>query len=263
MIDHFAHGWWTPALAYALSVVGSFIGLRFARLARDSPARWRWLAMSSVCLGGTAIWSMHFVAMLGFQVEGSPIRYDTGLTVASGIVAIAVMGVALTLATVRGTTPWLLASGAIAGAGVVGMHYMGMASMNVHGHLHHDPVYVGIASVIAVTAATAALWFALNLRRTSASLLAALLMGVAVSAMHYTGMFGMSFTAADGDLTAPLPGADSSELVLPLVTGMFVFLTVCSLFLLLNVGDEKRPAAEPQPEAPEAPEPGNFTPRRR
>lgn len=262
MIDHFAHGWWTPAIAYSLSVVGSFIGLRFALLARDSPARWWWLVMSATCLGGTAIWSMHFVAMLSFQVEGSPIRYDSTLTVLSGLAAVVMMALALTLATVRGTAPWLLAGGLVAGAGVVSMHYMGMASMNVHGHMHHDPVYVAIASAIAVSAATAALWFALNLRRVSTSLVAALLMGLAVSAMHYTGMFGMSFTAAEGRLQAPLPGAEATELVLPLITGMFVFLMVCSLILLLNWGGEKRPEAEQGPEAP-VEEPGNFTPRQR
>lgn len=43
MIDHFAYGWWTPAIAYLLSVTGSFIGLRFALLARDAVGAGRWL----------------------------------------------------------------------------------------------------------------------------------------------------------------------------------------------------------------------------
>ncbi|WP_017585445.1 MHYT domain-containing protein [Nocardiopsis ganjiahuensis] len=243
MIDHFSYGWWTPAAAYVLSVVGSFIGLRFALLARDAsgPGRGLWLALSAACLGGTAIWSMHFVAMLGFRIQGAPIRYDTALTVLSGLLAIGVMAVALTLATARPTPPWLIGGGLIAGAGVVGMHYMGMASMNVHGHLHHNPLFVGAACVIAVSAATAALWFALNVRRASYSLVAALLMGVAVSAMHYTGMFGMSFTAADHVPLTPPPGANTPDLLLPLITGLFVFLMICSLFLLLNVGEDTRP----------------------
>jgi NO-binding membrane sensor protein with MHYT domain len=242
MIDHFAYGWWTPAIAYVLSVIGSFIGLRFALLAREAsgPGRWPWLALSAACLGGTAIWSMHFVAMMGFRIQGAPIRYDTTLTVLSGLLAVTVMAVALTLATMNRTAPWILGGGLIAGAGVVGMHYMGMASMNVHGHLHHNPVYVGAASVIAVTAATAALWFALNVRRTVYSFVAALLMGVAVSAMHYTGMFGMSFEASERTPLMPPPGANTSDLLLPLITGLFVFLMVCSLFLLLNSGEDHR-----------------------
>ncbi|GAA1469703.1 histidine kinase [Nocardiopsis exhalans] len=242
MIDHFAYGWWTPAIAYVLSVTGSFIGLRFALLSRDAAGagRWLWLTLSAACLGGTAIWSMHFVAMMGFRVQGAPIRYDTTLTILSGLLAIGVMFVALTLATTRPTKPWIISGGLIAGAGVVGMHYMGMASMNVHGHLHHDPVYVGAACVIAVSAATTALWFALNVRRASYSLLAALLMGIAVSAMHYTGMFGMSFTAAEQVPLTPPPGANTSDLLLPLITGLFVFLMVCSLFLLLNAGEDNK-----------------------
>ncbi|MGW5875464.1 MHYT domain-containing protein [Nocardiopsis terrae] len=242
MIDHFSYGWWTPAAAYTLSVIGSFIGLRFALLARDAPGagRWPWLALSSACLGGTAIWTMHFVAMVGFQVQGAPIRYDTALTIASGLLAIGVMAVALTLATARRSASALLGGGVLAGAGVVGMHYMGMASMNIHGHLHHNPAYVVAACVIAVSAATAALWFALNLRRISYSLVAALLMGVAVSAMHYTGMFGMSFTPAENAPTTPPPGASTPDLLLPLITGLFVFLLICSLFLLLNAGEDER-----------------------
>ena len=239
MIDHFAYGFLTPAIAYAVSVIGSFVGLMFTARARNSlgVARWTWLTLSAVCIGGTAVWSMHFIAMLGFQVSGAFIRYDTALTVASGLLAIAVMGVALYLTINRRTRGALLLGGAIAGLGIVSMHYMGMASINMHGEMHHDPLYVGLAGVIAVVAATVALWFSLRLEGVPATLAASLIMGVAVSSMHYTGMIGVDVTMHSESHATQIEGAAASELLLPLVIGLFVFLMVCSLLLMLGVDD--------------------------
>lgn len=241
MIDHFSLGLWTPLIAYTVSVIGSFIGLLFSRRARvfTGLARWFWLVLSAICLGGTAVWSMHFIAMLGFQVQGTPIRYDALLTVVSGLLAIVVMGVALYLTSIRQTFAWLVASGVVAGIGIASMHYMGMASMHMHGHMSHDLVFVVAATVIAMAAATVALWFAQRLEGTVSIAAAALLMGVAVSCMHYTGMLGVDVTLTEGGGSASLPGSSSMELLLPLVVGLFVFLLVCSLLLMLGEDDEQ------------------------
>ncbi|MEU1897086.1 MHYT domain-containing protein [Nocardiopsis dassonvillei] len=239
MIDHFTQGPLTPALAYVVSVIGSFVGLMFATRARRATgaSHWTWLSLSALCLGGTAVWSMHFIAMMGFEVSGTAIRYDPVLTVASGLLAVLVMGVALHL-TINLRTTWsLLAGGAIAGTGIVAMHYMGMASINMRGHMGHDPLYVVLAAVIALVAATVALWFALRLRGVLAILAASAVMAVAVCCMHYTGMFGVHVTMDGTASTAPVPGSTGADLLLPLVMGQFVFLLACSLLLMLGVDD--------------------------
>ncbi|WP_159943971.1 MULTISPECIES: MHYT domain-containing protein [unclassified Nocardiopsis] len=250
MIDHFSYGLLTPAIAYAVSATGSFVGLMFAVRARSSvgAARWTWLPLSAVCLGGTAVWSMHFIAMMGFQVSGVALRYDAVLTVASGLLAVAAMGSALYLNTVRRTRASLLTGGAVAGAGIVGMHYIGMASIQMRGHLGHNPLHVVLAAVIALVAATVALWFALRLRGVLAIIAASLVMGVAVTCMHYTGMFGVHVTLEEAPGAAPLPGSTAAELLLPTVIGLFVFLLVCSLFLLLG---EEEPAPRRATAAPD------------
>jgi hypothetical protein len=59
-------------------------------------------------------------------------------------------------------------------------------------------------------------------------------MGVAVCCMHHTGMFGVHVTMDQTASTAPVPGSTSSELLLPLLIGQFVFLLACSLLLMLG-----------------------------
>ncbi|GAA0982915.1 MULTISPECIES: MHYT domain-containing protein [Nocardiopsidaceae] len=241
MVEHFTHGALTPAVAYAVSVIGSFVGLMFAARARNARGAGRatWLVFSALCLGGTAVWSMHFIAMLGFHVPGLAIRYDATLTVASGLLAVLAMGLAQYLTVIRRGTGWLLAGGAIAGSGIVAMHYLGMASINMHGHLGHDPLFVGLAGAVALLAATAALWFTQRLRGVVSILLASLVMGIAVTSMHYTGMFGVHVTVDDARNPGAVPGSTAPELLLPLVVGLFVFLLVCSLLLMLGVDDSE------------------------
>ncbi|WAE74267.1 histidine kinase [Streptomonospora nanhaiensis] len=242
MVDLPTQDWLTPIIAFTVSAIGSFLGLAFAARARRSKTftRWQWLALASLSLGGMALWSMHFIAMMGFSPVGTSIRYDALLTVVSGVTAVLVMGVALTITISWQRTSTLLLGGLVAGAGIVAMHYTGMASMSVHGELHHDPVYVALASAIALVAATSALWCASRLRGMTAILLASPVMAVAVTSMHYTGMLGVHIEPSRLNRYGPPPGASTTDLLLPMMTGLFVFLLVCSLFLLLGV-DEERP----------------------
>ena len=242
MADFPTQDWITPAIAFTVSTIGSLLGLAFAARARRSKTftRWQWLALASLSLGGMALWSMHFIAMMGFSPVGTSIRYDAVLTGVSGATAVVVMGAALTITIVRQRTSTLLLGGLIAGAGIIAMHYTGLAAMNVHGELHHDPVYVALACGIALVAATCALWCASRLRGFTALLLASPVMGFAVTSMHYTGMLGIHIEPPRLNRYGPPPGSSATDLLLPTIVVLFVFLLVCSLFLLLGV-DEERP----------------------
>ncbi|MFD6950987.1 histidine kinase [Nocardiopsis sp. TSRI0078] len=263
MLDHLAQDWMTPAIALTVSAIGSFLGLSFAARARSAagPVRWQWLALASLSIGGMAVWSMHFIAMMGFSPPGVSVRYDAVLTVVSGVIAIVVVAVALTMTALRRTAPWLLLGGLVAGVGIVAMHYTGMYSMNVHGEVHHDPLYVALAGAIALVAATFSLWFASRVRGHAATGAAAVAMAVAVTAMHYTGMAGVHITQPQFSRFGAPDGATAAGLLLPLIVGLFVFLLICSLFLLLGVEDE-RPSYAPRPvhADPSRPGGGSDTP---
>lgn len=89
------------------------------------------------------------------------------------------------------------------GLGIVGMHYTGMAAMRMPANLHYDRFLVALSVLIAVVAATLALWLAGRQQSLPRMLLAAMAMGLAIAGMHYTGMAAATFTAAGGVDHAP------------------------------------------------------------
>ncbi|WP_196217295.1 MHYT domain-containing protein [Cellulosimicrobium composti] len=202
----------TPLIAYLAAVVGSACGLSAVSRSRVD-ASWKvrsaWLWLGATAIGGTGIWVMHFVAMLGFTVDGMPIYYDVPLTVASAAVAVVVVSIGLHLVMMaRYQLGRLVAGGVIAGLGVAGMHYMGMAAMRMNGEMHYSPVSVVLAVTIAVVAATVALWLCVHARGGTMLTVSALVMGVAVAGMHYTGMWGISVTGQTGAPDAGVPMID-------------------------------------------------------
>src|SRR5690606_33381921 len=111
-----------------------------ARLAGGRESAY-WLIGAAVAIGGTGIWTMHFIAMMGFHVSGTVIRYDVPLTAASALLAIVVVGAGLFLVHHgRGRIGFLLGGGVLAGVGVAGMHYLGMAAMRMSAHVSYDPL---------------------------------------------------------------------------------------------------------------------------
>ncbi|MDP9844424.1 MHYT domain-containing protein [Streptosporangium lutulentum] len=231
-VDHFAHGFTTPAAAYVMSSIGCLLGLLLAARAREAGGRSRtlWLASAALSIGGTGIWVMHFIAMMGFNVRGTAIRYDVPLTIASALLAVVVVGAGLFLVSAKGTGPLsLISGGLLTGLGVAGMHYLGMAGMNMSAHVSYDPLLVALSLLIAVVAATVALWFSLRATGALAITGAALLMGVAVNGMHYTGMFAMDVTVHDTSMSTS--GASAMDFMLPLIIGI----SLLTLGLLLTI----------------------------
>ncbi|PXY30486.1 MHYT domain-containing protein [Prauserella endophytica] len=227
-------GWITPVLSYVMACVGSALGLRcmVRALAADGRSRRGWLINGAMAIG-TGIWTMHFIAMLGFGVTGTEVRYDVTLTVLSLFVAIVVVGIGVfAVGYLSSRTVAVLLGGLVSGIGVAAMHYLGMAAMRLSGDVSYDPVVVALSVMIAIAAATAALWATLTIRGPVAAVGASLVMGVAVSAMHYTGMAAVE---VDVHAThAATPGATPMQFIFPLtvVLGSYLFLT--SAFVALS-----------------------------
>lgn len=240
-------GWVAPALSYAMACVGGALGLRcmVRALAVSGRARRGWLLQSSVAMG-IGIWTMHFIAMIGFAVSGSAVRYDAPLTVASLAVSILVVGFGVfAVGHLRSRAVALALGGPIMGVGVAAMHYLGMNAMHVAGTVRYDNGMVLLSVVIAVVAATVALWFTLTMHTPPAALGASLVMGVAVTAMHYTGMAAAHVHVDPG---APMPaGASGMDFVVPMTVllGSYLFLAWAFVALSPTSGVRTAPARLP------------------
>ncbi|WP_435209985.1 MHYT domain-containing protein [Micromonospora sp. bgisy143] len=260
-INHFEYGWITPALSYALSVLGSVLGLVCAgriRTARTARQRAWWGLLAAWALGGTAIWAMHFMAMLGFAVDGTRIRYDVPLTAASTAIAVVAVGIGLAIVGTGRLNPVrLIAGGVFTGAGVAAMHYTGMAAMRLNGSLNYDTLRVVLSVVIAVVAATVALWLAMTVRRGLAIFASALVMGVAVNGMHFTGMSALSVhlhERSDG-----VTGTGVSALLVPIILAV-IFGVVGLLYALLAAPTDDDLAAAAYLDARRTPTPAPAAP---
>jgi NO-binding membrane sensor protein with MHYT domain len=189
-------------------------------------ARHVWLLAAATTMGA-GIWSMHFIGMLAF-IMPLPMSYDIGPTAVSLLVAIVVTGGGFYVLSRRSASPLhLVLSGVFMGLGIAAMHYTGMAAMRGHALLRYDPLFVALSLVIAIGASTGALWLAFRTTDLWQKLAAAVLMGLAVSGMHYTGMEAAVFVAQGTMHEARSDaGFDQSSLALAIAGITFVILII-------------------------------------
>ena len=235
-VHNFSYGLLTPALGYLMSFLGAFLGLRCTSRSRAStgPARIRWLVVAAISIGITGIWVMHFIAMLGFTIPGETILYNVPVTLLSMLIAVAFVLIGLLIVGLgQPSAPSLLLGGVITGLGVASMHYAGMAAMRMPARMSYDPGLFAVSIVIAIVAATAALWAALRLGGFWSTLGAAAIMGVAVSGMHYTGMAAMHAYPPSGQPMA-MGGVDAAAFLLPLIVGVSVTTFVLTATIALS-----------------------------
>jgi NO-binding membrane sensor protein with MHYT domain len=238
-VFNFSHGLLNPGLGYLMSCLGSFLGLRCLTRARAYTgwSRASWLLLASVAIGATGIWVMHFVAMLGFSIPGQQILYNVPVTLVSLLVAVVVVAVALFIVGYFSGLLPVLAGGVIVGVGVAGMHYVGMSAMNMPDTVRYNLVLVGVSVLIAVVAGTAALLAGLHVVGAWSSLAVSLVMGVAVTGMHYTGMAAMHVYAGGAGMT--VTGAPPSSFLLPLLLGASVLTFMLALIIALSPNEEE------------------------
>jgi diguanylate cyclase len=192
---------WLVGLSICVAMAVSYTALRLAaRIAiSERPAECLWLAAGALAMG-VGIWSMHFIGMLAFSLP-IPLAYDIPTTIVSLTIAVLTSGFALGLTSGRQLTLPRLAGSAMAmGTGICAMHYTGMAAIDVVPGIAYDPALVACSMIIAVTASFVALWLFFKLRdgrshlQRLARIAAAVIMGLAISGMHYTGMAAARFS---------------------------------------------------------------------
>ena len=235
---------------YDLRVVGasiliasfaSYVALDLVKRVRTNDhavARSWWLG-GSVAMG-TGIWAMHFLGMLAFSLPIT-LGYTYALTVASWVAAVAVSGVALSVASQCTLTLRCFAFGALAmGAGICAMHYIGMAALDMAPGIVWRWDLVAASATIAVVASAAALLLFFWQQRVSDrsgpvyQMGAAIVMGLAISGMHYTGMAAARFPAGTVCLSANALGGSTLGSLIVLAS-----VTMLALTLFMSILDAR------------------------
>ena len=240
-VHHFSYGAINPIVAYLLAFLGSMLGLLATGRAREAHTvgrRNRWLVIAAFAIGG-AVWLMHFTAMFGFDVPDSPVRYDPTLLLTSFAVSIVTVGIGvMVVGHGRRSAPRIAAAGLFTGLGVVSMHFTGTAAMHVAGTISYRPTLVGAAAIIAVTAATVALWFTTTVRGWGRIVAASAVMGAAVCGMHYTAMAAIEVRLGGIEQEA-VTGLRPLVLIVPIMVLTAVTLVGGALFALQAMTEEE------------------------
>ncbi|MDH4581871.1 EAL domain-containing protein [Pseudomonas sp. BN415] len=234
-------------ISLLVAILASYTALDLAGRVARSQGRGAvlWIAGGAIAMG-IGIWSMHFIGMLAFSLP-IPLGYDLSLTLLSLLIAVLVSGFALWLVSQPEQPLWQLLCGAVTmGAGISSMHYLGMHAMRMVPGIDYDPGLFYLSLAIAVAASGAALWIAFRLRHDTpyvrlARAGAALVMGVAIVGMHYTGMAAANFPL--GSICgAAVAGLDSRWLASLVIVVTLAILAIALLTSVLDARLEARTA---------------------
>ena len=208
MVGAFNH--WLVFVSVLVAILASYTALDLAsRLtAAKGRAAQAWLVGGAFAMG-TGIWSMHFVGMLAFRLP-IPMGYNVTITLLSMLIAVIVSGFALhTVSRDTLSARHLIQGGVLMGLGICAMHYTGMAAMDMYPPVTYDALLFAASVAVAIGASHAALWLAFTLRSASEWMRytkfgSAIIMGLAITGMHYTGMAAAQFSPDSICLTGPL-----------------------------------------------------------
>jgi NO-binding membrane sensor protein with MHYT domain/putative methionine-R-sulfoxide reductase with GAF domain len=231
-------------LSVIVAIIASYTALDLAGrvVAARGRAQWAWLVGGAAALG-TGIWSMHFTAMLAFQLP-IPVIYHVPTVILSDLAAVFASVLALWIVSRPTLTRRSLIGGGLTmGAAIVIMHYSGMSAMRLQARLSYEPVLFIASIVIAVIASIAALWLAFRFRtiKTTKDALgkfaSAIVMGFAISGMHYTGMMAAHFTQDDSLIVSTAQSIDVAQFGAPAI--LIATIMVLGIALVTSLLDQR------------------------
>src|ERR1700675_3767820 len=227
------HGEVARSVLIAIAASYAALDLTGRVTAARGRVRLAWVSGGAIAMG-IGIWAMHFNGMLAFHLPVS-VEYDWLTVLASLLVAIFASSVALYVSSRRemGLVE-ALAGSVIMGAAIAGMHYIDMAAMRLPAVTRYSPLLVACSILLAILFSLSALLMAFDLREETRwsvprRLGSATVMGLAVSAMHYTGMAAASFIpASPPDLSHAVsisPFANNGIAIVTLIVLVAAFVT--------------------------------------
>ena len=251
-------------LSLLVAALAAFASISHVELMRSTPSssvRFRWHLIGAVAMG-VGVWTMHFIGMVAFRLPLNGIYFDPGMTLLSVLPAIFAGYIALTIVEKpKPSAAAILLGGALMGLGIGAMHYIGMSGMRIEARMLYQPELFVLSVIVAVVMSSAALTIPrLMMSLTPESqthsnsllfkLMSALLMGLAISSMHYVAMGATIFLPVDGPpLAIPAQTLDKSLIAtLAVIASIFILvistITVIFRFRLITVDKVAEASAE-------------------
>ena len=243
-------------LSWVVAALASYTAIELTRIVAQRQGRGAitWLVAGSLALG-IGIWTMHFVGMLAFKMR-MPYTYDWLLTVLSMAIAVAVSAFVLWRTSRKSAAPVAIGtSGILLGSGIAAMHYTGMAAMQMPGVVTYEPSIVAASIGIGIIAATAAIAIIHNIVHANAQgpssigskSVAAMVMGLAICGMHYTGMAAARYSAHPEAVLLDTPVSNMSlSVVVALAALLILGVTQLTVFFDLRIEAVRRRNREAQ-----------------
>lgn len=197
-----SYNYWLVSLSVFISIFASWISLYMLNRFSNVENRYSRLAIlftSSLSMGG-AVWSMHFIGMMSFELC-TKVTYNKSITILSILPSFFASYFALvSLNKKEISRKELISVGVIVGSGIGFMHYMGMAAMEMRPKLMYDPLLFSVSLVVAISLAILSIFIQFRLKKRNLkikniylTLVSGVVMGSAISGMHYTGMAAARF----------------------------------------------------------------------
>jgi NO-binding membrane sensor protein with MHYT domain len=190
-------------LSVFVAIISSYAALGIFPSFTQKEKETRFIALTTGGLMGLGIWTMHFIGMKAL-ITPVDINYDIFITILSILPAI--LGASMAFYTlipkkmILPTKKRLLISALILAISISIMHYTGMTAMIMSAKIRYNPFLVILSIFIVFFASYISLVYFANLSFSGYSRIKkqgktfpAILMGLAISLMHYTGMIATNF----------------------------------------------------------------------
>ena len=240
-VAHVFHAPVTVVGSLWIAVMASFVALEYAgrlHVARDRTGAVLWILAGSITLG-SGIWAMHFV---GMSAASYPFvaTYGEALTAGSWVAAVVVAAVLLGAMTQASLSRPMLVTVAVGGGlGATAMHFIGQNALVVFPAPGYQAGWIVLAVATASAGAGLSLVLFHRLRDAGGSsrfrlqLYASLILGGALTGMHYAAMAAMSYAA--GTICVSRSGIEANGLGITVA-----FASVVVLMLLYLVAHLER-----------------------
>jgi len=218
---------WIVGFSFIIAYFTSYQALGLTRRIRSSTGKvmWGWLLVASVVMG-CGVWTMHFVGMMAFHLNIT-VDYQILKTILSIVASVIASLIAFYVSSSEMTQTKLFLASCFMSAGIVVMHYMGMSSMlNEYMVISYNPLLWTASIIIAFIASYVSLRLFHRMNNTyntkALKYIAAFMMAVAVTGMHYVGMESSSFWCIDPNYLNQAVNHESQYTLLVTVSAVVV-----------------------------------------